>query len=156
MAVACIYKEKPVVTFKGKVSRDWGRLQMMFLVRSKVHTIPLAAEFYCSLEEGCSGESCSGGVQISAERRISRRATCLVLVPLVFNRYAEHLRKPFFCSGGILETRRAPRGCWSAGVLRILFPARVITALREILLLEEIQGKSASGGTLFWNILNQK
>jgi hypothetical protein len=53
----------------------------------------------------CFGESCSGGVLISAERGISQRATCLVFALVVFNRYAEHLRKPvFFVSGGILET----------------------------------------------------
>jgi hypothetical protein len=55
-------------------------------------------EFYCSLEEGCSGESCSRGVRISTERerRISRRATHLVFALAVFIKYAEHLRKLFF------------------------------------------------------------
>jgi hypothetical protein len=70
------------------------------------------AEFY-SLEEGCSGESLSGGVRFSAERGISRRATCLVLAPAVFNRYRTQSTSGncFFCSGSILQTRRAPSGC---------------------------------------------
>jgi hypothetical protein len=53
-------------------------------------------EFYCSLEERCSGESCSAGVRNSAKKGFFRRATCLVFALGVFNRYAEHLRKPGF------------------------------------------------------------
>jgi hypothetical protein len=90
-----------------------------------------SAEFSCPLEEGCSRESCSGGDRISAERGISLRATCLVFAPAVFNRYAEHLRKPVFCSDSILEARRAPGGCWSAVVLRILFPTEQIEYCRS-------------------------
>jgi hypothetical protein len=66
---------------------------------------------YCSLEEGCFGQSGSGGVRISGDRGISRRANCLVFALAVFNRYADHHRKPVYCSGGVLETLRAPRGC---------------------------------------------
>jgi hypothetical protein len=54
------------------------------------------SEFYCSLEEGCSRESCPASVRISAEIGISQRATCLVFDPAVLNRYAEHLRKLVF------------------------------------------------------------
>jgi hypothetical protein len=72
----------------------------------------------------CSGESCSGGIQSSAERGISRRANGLVLLRR-YSKYAEHLRKPFFFALAVFYSHRAPRGC---------------SAQREILLLEEIQG----------------
>jgi hypothetical protein len=54
------------------------------------------------LKEGCFGESCSGGVWISAERGNSRRTTCLVF------------------SGGIQQVRRAPQEnsvFWLGGIL---------------------------------------
>jgi hypothetical protein len=41
-------------------------------------------EFYCSVEEGVLIESCSGGIWISAERGISRRANCLIFALAVF------------------------------------------------------------------------
>jgi hypothetical protein len=53
-------------------------------------------EFYCSLEEGCFGESCFSVVRISTERGNSQRATYLIFALGVFNRYAEHFRKPVF------------------------------------------------------------
>jgi hypothetical protein len=99
-------------------------------------------EFYCSLEEGCSGESCSGGVQISADRGISQKATCLVFSLAVLNWYTEHLRKLFFCSSGILETREHHMGVDQLLSCAFYFKsntAKSKTTLWEILLLEEIQ-----------------
>jgi hypothetical protein len=42
-----------------------------WLQRTALQNEAPPAKFYCSLEEGCSGESCSGSVQISAERGFS-------------------------------------------------------------------------------------
>jgi hypothetical protein len=39
---------------------------------------------YFPLEDVYSGESCSGGIRIAAERGIFRRANCLVFAPAVF------------------------------------------------------------------------
>jgi hypothetical protein len=105
------------------------------------------ADFFYSLEEGCSRESCSLTVQISAERGISWRATCLVFALVVLNRSAEHLRKPFF----LLQRYSRDTQCTTWVLISCclahfisrrakLNTAGAKTALREILLLEEIQG----------------
>jgi hypothetical protein len=64
--------------------------------------------------EGRSGGSCYGGIRISAEKGISQRANCLVLLRW-YSKYAEHLRKPFFFTGGILLTQSTTRLFCSAG-----------------------------------------
>jgi hypothetical protein len=73
----------------------------------------------------CSGESCSGGIRISAEKGISRIANCLVFAPAVFEIRRAPQETSFFLAPAVFYSRRAPRGC---------------SALLEILLLEEIQG----------------
>jgi hypothetical protein len=73
---------------------------------------------------GCSGESCSSSIRISAEKRISQRANCLVFAPAVF------------------EIRRAPKETVFL-LRRYSIHAEHhggVTALWEILLLEKIQG----------------
>jgi hypothetical protein len=82
------------------------------------------SQFYCSLEEGVPGENCSSSIQISAVGRNSQRASCLVFAPAVFETRRAPQETGFCCSGGILFTQ-STHGC---------------PALREILLIEEIQG----------------
>jgi hypothetical protein len=64
---------------------------------------------------GCSGEHCSGGIQISAERRISWRANCLVFAPAVFKIRRAPQETGFCCSSGILITQSTTWVFCSAG-----------------------------------------
>jgi hypothetical protein len=45
---------------------------------------------------GCSGESCSGGIQNSAEKGISPRANCQVFAPAVFEIHRAQQETVFF------------------------------------------------------------
>jgi hypothetical protein len=51
---------------------------------------------------GCSGENCSGGIQISSERGISQGANFLVFAPAVFKICRAPQETVFFGSGSIL------------------------------------------------------
>jgi hypothetical protein len=73
---------------------------------------------------GCSAESCSGVIRNSAEKGISRGANCQVFAPAVFE-IRRALKEIGFFAPAVIYSRRALHGC---------------SALREILLQEEIQG----------------
>jgi hypothetical protein len=59
---------------------------------------------------GCSGESCSEGIQIFAEKGISQRANCLVFALAVFEIRRAPQETSFFAPA-VFFSRRAPRGC---------------------------------------------
>jgi hypothetical protein len=95
-------------------------------------------EFYCSLEEGVPERVAPAVFGFPQRKEFPREQTfwCLLWPYL---KYAEHLRKPVF-----FLRRYSIHADHHVGV----------TALREILLLEEIQGYSAPRRT-FFNLSNR-
>jgi hypothetical protein len=62
------------------------------------------AEFYCSLEEGVPGRTAPSVFIFPQRGEFPREQTGWFLLRQ-YSKYAEHLRKPFFYSGGILFTQ---------------------------------------------------
>jgi hypothetical protein len=62
------------------------------------------AEFYCSLEEGVPGRTALSVFGFPQRGEFPGKQTVWFLLRR-YSKYAEHLKKPFFCSGGVLFTQ---------------------------------------------------